>query len=123
MKTDHPYYVGVHDAQNLRRDLLTSTKDLLESLKGLEEYKAIRRQKLALIIELKKTVDSLVVLNRKLRSAIPRPWMPHHEKAPAVLKPTAALNAKAEVEDHARSKIDMIEHELERIEARLGELH
>ena len=119
-KPDHPYYVSVRDAATIRKDLLQGTKDILEGLKGIGEYQRLRLKKLELIAELKRTVDQLVVLNRKLRSRLPQPWL----STPAERARTALIErpVRERFEEHAHSKVDLIENELARIEERLAQL-
>lgn len=109
-------YVQVSDPNSVRRDVLTSVKDVLGSLKRYEHFMGIRQQKEEAVRKLKRVVDELAVLNRKLRSALP--------KAPGI--PVPAREKEEEMPGHrvvrAKSKLELLEHELADIESRLGSL-
>lgn len=70
--TNDQFFVGVSNPKEIRKDLLMSSKQVVEALVALEQYKAVREEKQALLAELKKNMDSLVFLNKKLRSHLPR---------------------------------------------------
>jgi hypothetical protein len=123
-------FVEIREPSATRRDVLMSTKDVLDALKRYEEYKAVKAEKQKALEQLKKTVDDLLVLNRKLRSRMP--------KAPVKI-PELTLRARPQSRDarereeriitgpapsvaRPKSKLDILQEELEKIESRLGAL-
>src|SRR5574341_664684 len=66
------FFVGIRDPVELRKELLTSSKNLIDSLRRYEAFKDLKEEKLRHIIELKRVFDELLVLNRKLRGHLPR---------------------------------------------------
>jgi len=120
------FFVGIRDPVELRKELLTSSKNLIDSLRRYEAFKDLKEEKLQHIIELKRVFDELLVLNRKLRNHLPRIPV----KVPTALKemqqmregPKTTSKASAKTVKMARNKIDVLEEELAKIEERLGSL-
>lgn len=114
------FFVGIRDPIELRKELLTSSKNLIDSLRRYEAFKDLKEEKLQHVIELKRVFDELLVLNRKLRNHLPRIPI----KVPTVMKETPARPGKAmpKPAKTARNKIDVLEEELSKIEERLGSL-
>ena len=109
------FYVGVSDPAGLRRDCLMGGKALLDILKRYEVSKDLRENKLEYIHELKRVFDEILVLNRKLRTKLPKvPEAPLVEQKAAPKK----LPKKAPVRTH----MDILEDELAKIEERLEAL-
>ena len=117
------FFVGIRDPIELRKELLTSSKNLIDSLRRYEAFKDLKEEKLRHILELKRVFDELLVLNRKLRGHLPRIPV----KVPALREmqmrekqmPAKAMPKQVKM---ARSKVDVLEEELSRIEERLGGL-
>ena len=66
------FYVGIKGAARVRRDLLTSSRSILDWLRNYEAYRRVREEKLNHIIKLKHIADEIVVLNKKLRRHLPK---------------------------------------------------
>lgn len=111
---DQLFYVGIPDNVEIRKELLTSSKNLLDGLKRYERYKNIKEQKVAYIVELKRVFDELLVLNRKLRTKLPKTV---GTPPPAELKTSKHKKPKAK-----KSHLDALEDELSKIEERLESL-
>jgi hypothetical protein len=119
------FFVGIRDPIELRKELLTSSKNLIDSLRRYEAFKDLKEEKLQNVLELKHVFDELLVLNRKLRNHLPR--IPG--KVPTALKemrqmregpkPAKSAGKPAKI---GKNKIDVLEEELARIEERLGSL-
>ena len=114
------FFVGIRDPIELRKELLTSSKNLIDGLRRYESYKGIKEEKLQYVLELKRVFDELLVLNRKLRGKLP--------KIPVKVAPTVTREEKPEKMPKGRAikltkgKIDVLEQELAKIEERLGSL-
>ena len=119
---DELFFVGIRDPIEMRKELLTSSKNLIDSLKRYEAYKSVKDEKQQHILELKHVFDELMVLNRKLRGKLPRTPL----KAPSITRETKEEKPKGRAvktaSKQAASKIDVLEEELARIEERLGGL-
>jgi len=116
--TDELFFVGIPDHIDVRRELLTSSKNLLDGLKRYERYKNIKEEKLSYVVELKRVFDELLILNKKLRGKMPKtvgtPRMPSELPAPRKGK---KVHTKV-----SKSKLGVLEEELAKIEDRLGSL-
>ena len=66
------FFVGIRDSVELRKELLLSSKNVLDSLRKYEQYKVIKDQKFQYVAELKRVFDELLVLNKKLRGKMPK---------------------------------------------------
>lgn len=113
------FFVGIKDPIELRKELLTSSKNLIDSLKRYEAFKDIKEEKLRHILELKRVFDELLVLNKKLRNKLPRIPI----KVPPVEREMSEERMfKGKPVKMSKSKIDVLEQELAKIEERLGTL-
>jgi hypothetical protein len=117
-------FVEIREPQGTRRDILMATKDVLDALKRYEEYKSIQSEKSQAIGQLRRVIDELQSLNRKLRSKMP--------KLPVKL-PTELMISPREREGkiftgpvpsgaRPKSKLDVLQEELAKIEERLSGL-
>jgi hypothetical protein len=109
-----PFFVGIKDTVYVRRSVLLSSKNLIDCLKKYEGLVDLRLRKQNYVVEFKRVVDELLVLNRKLRSHLPN--MHLREKEVHVrTKPKPSLSSH-------KSHLDMLEAELSRVEAKLDHL-
>lgn len=108
------FYVGIKDPVELRKELLTSSKDIIDSLKRYENYKDLKEKKTEHITELKHVVDELLVLNKKLRGKMP--------KVPGKMPEIKEDRTPKARPSRAKTKLDVLEEELSKIEKRLGSL-
>ncbi len=114
---DELFFVGIRDPIEIRKELLTSSKNLIDSLRRYEAYKTVKEEKIRHIVELKKVFDELLVLNKKVRGNLPKIPI----KAPAVARETRE-EKMPKAKPMAKTKIDVLEQELAKIEERLGSL-
>ena len=109
------FYVGISSPEDIRRELLQSSKLLINLMRRTEVFNEIKQLKLAYSTELNKTMDELQSIQRKLRSKMPRlPTQPSVEVVHEREQTT-------EKEEHIKSQIEQLEDELARIEERLRE--
>jgi hypothetical protein len=108
---DEPLYVGILEPVELRKSLLLSSKSLLTVLRNRGRFAELREQKQTLVFELKKTVDELLSLNRKLRN-----YLPKGVSAPVQREESVRQEV---IEAPERSGLDVLEEELAKIEEKL----
>ena len=139
-KEDHVFFVKIKDPTEVRRSLLESLKDIVESLQGFEKFKAIREEKLGNIIKLRNDVKDLIKLSSSLKATLPETKLRIAlEKAKKVKrrkhkagektpnKPekkaakTGAKETKAE-KPRPMTDLEKLESELSAIESRLASL-
>ena len=77
-KAKEPLFVGISNPILVRRNLLLSSKTLIDALKRQEGLVDLRLRKESYLVEFKRISDELVVLNKKLRSHLPK--VPLREK-------------------------------------------
>ncbi|MEM4263570.1 MAG: hypothetical protein QW666_01580 [Candidatus Woesearchaeota archaeon] len=116
------FFVGIKDPLRTRRDLLSSSKVILDSLKKYDDFVSAREEKQKYIFELKRVIDELMVLNKKLRAHLPKTPLkvPELEMQKVKVKGKKAKTVKAETT--AKSKLDLLEQELSKVESRLKAL-
>jgi hypothetical protein len=113
------FFVGIKNPVNTRRLLLNSSKDLLDALKDLENFENLKQEKAKYIIELKKVLDEIMVLNKKLKSHLPKtPLQAPPKYGPVARKKKGQKMPKTKMKDVA-SKMDVLESELAKVEERL----
>ncbi len=122
-------FVALKEPSSTRRDVLMATKDVLDVLRRYEEYRAVSAEKQKALAELKQVVDSLQSLNRRLRSRMPKVPMKNGVTERAFVSPEAVWEEegksfKGPSPEMARpkSKLDILQEELEKIESRLSSL-
>ena len=111
------FYVGVKEPISLRRNLLESSKAIVQSLKDYEKLKLIREERHAKILEFKEKIDEMLVLLSGLKEHFPK-----HE-----LKKDFYVKRKKEKREKGKTKkaevkideIDRLEKDLAEIESRL----
>lgn len=121
-------FVELKEPAATRRDVLMATKDVLDCLKRYEEFKQTRMKKEQKVNELKRVVDDLQSLNRRLRSKMPKAPVSvpdlHELKESAAWEKEGEKYSRGPGPSAARpkSKLDVLQEELEKIESRLGAL-
>src|SRR3990172_7282455 len=107
------FFVGIRDPIELRKELLTSSKNLIDSLRRYEAYKDVKEEKLRHVMELKRVFDELLVMNKKLRNKMPHIPI---KAAPTLARETREMPVqKGKPVKMTRSKIDVLEDELAKI--------
>jgi len=110
-------YVGINNPVELRRDVLMSSKDTLNLMRKIEILQALRRQKEEVRNILHHIFEELIVLNKKLRTAMPKTSIP---EAPVILpEPVAEMHEEPSA---PRTKLQILEDELAAIENKLAAL-
>ncbi|PIN75841.1 hypothetical protein COV18_01520 [Candidatus Woesearchaeota archaeon CG10_big_fil_rev_8_21_14_0_10_37_12] len=113
---DDVFYVGINESTELRRELLTNSKKLLISLKQYEKYSRISEEKIQKIRDLKHVYDELTVLNKKIRGKLPNVPV----KTPEQSKQFTVSSKQSEpIKREPKTKIDVLEDELDKIESKL----
>lgn len=114
-ETKEPLFIGIPNSVSVRRGILLSSKDLIDSLKKYEGLVDLRLRRQNYVVEFKRVVDELLVLNRKLRSHLPKTQLREKEvPVRTKIEPTPFSSHK--------SHLNLLEEELSRVEARLDTL-
>lgn len=122
-KEESSIFVGVKEPDELQKDILEASRDILTSLKGYEQLKGIKEKKISYISQLRKKVAETNRLLGQAKSLLPGSEAYKHfrsaEKARNVKEPTE----KQKVEPTKDiSEVDKLEAELNDIENKLNEI-
>lgn len=118
MKTKEPLYVGIAEPNELRKEILFSSKKIITLLKRKEEFAKLRQEKASYIAKLKELFDSMIVLNRKLRRYMPKENLP---RTPVFEKEQFEPPKKEEA-PAPKNTLDILEEQLAKIEEKLSML-
>jgi len=121
------FFVGIKDSTAIRKDILLVMRDSLELLKQEHLLKEIKAEKLAAAEELKKELDALGRLSRKLRAKLPKVALKKQKfvgkkTEEAEEKSVAAKTKPAERKPAGKSKLQLLEEELANVEQKLKEI-
>lgn len=125
MKKSNSFYVGIPNSEDVRTDLLNSSKAIISSLKRYGNYKKIREEKLELIKELGGAIKDLNLSIGKISSFLPEE-IP--EEKPRIMIGRNAQRASSqmfrskEIVSKPKRIEELFEQKLEEIERRLNEL-
>lgn len=118
---DEVFFVGIKNHVDVRKELLTSSKSVLDMLRRHEQYAAIKEEKQHLTSELKRVFDELLILNKKLKTKMPKV----SSKSPALRfaseKPKPSRKHRKR-DEYTPTKLDLLEQELAKVERRLSAL-
>jgi len=118
------YYIGIKEPVEVRRELLLSSRGIIKTLKRYETFKQIREERLNNVYELKRVMEELALLNRKLKRKLPASKIRNIEFAQdkkAEQKEPAPVRIK-EYAQQEKTRLELLESELDKIEERLHEL-
>ncbi len=104
------FFVELHDAPDLRKDLLLSSRQVIHTLKKYREYNELRIKKRQAVSELAKTMSKIKELASSLQSSLPKSKI----NLPQKKKKTG------EVPEHHKESVFL--EKLNKIEARLKSL-
>jgi hypothetical protein len=111
-------YVNIEDPSQKRRMLLESSKDLLNSLKMIDDFLDIKKEKKELFNKLKVVFGEISALNSSFRNKFPEGFSEKNEK------PVKKENIKVDfIEkssfDKKKTKLDLIDEEISAMEDKL----
>lgn len=109
---EKPLFIGLESPVEFRKKILFCTKDMLHMLKNYEYYKELVQKKESKISEFRRTLQEIGSLNNKLKRLFPKLKL-HKVEVPA---------EAAEEAIPQKSKLDMLEEQLDLIESAIEKL-
>jgi len=109
------FYVGVKEPVSLRRNLLESSKGIVQSLKDYEKLKLIREERHKKILEFRDKINEILTLLSGLKEHFPK----HGLKEDVYVKSKTEKTKKVDIKI---DEIDRLEQDLAEIESRLGSM-
>jgi len=120
MEETKGFYVGVKEPVSLRRNLLESSKSIVQSLKDYEKLKSIREERHEKILEFKNKIDEMTILLSDLKEHLPRHGL--REGVYVKNKTEKTKKGKTKKVEIKTNEIEMLENDLAEIESRLGSM-
>jgi len=72
IKEEDVFFVGIKDPIEVRRNLLESTRDIVQTLQRFERFKQVREEKQQEVVRLREQVREISKLVNKLKSLLPK---------------------------------------------------
>ena len=114
------FYVGVKEPVSLRRNLLESSKGIVQSLKDYEKLKSIREERHEKILEFRGKINEILVLLSGLKEHIPKHGL--REGVYVKSKEEKTKKGKTKKAEIKIDDIERLEKDLAEIESRLGSM-
>ena len=112
------FYMAIEDPYDFRRELLGSSKGVIQLLQKHEELKQIRQEKIKLMHEFSNVNSEITMLMNKLKKAIPKTKLRNiPNKEPVSKKKESVINSKHHPE------LSNLQRELAEIENKLNGLN
>jgi hypothetical protein len=117
-------FVGVRNQRELRKNLLESSRLVLQDLKKYQDFKAIKTKKAEKISSLKLSIKEIKRLISKLKLSIPKieEFKEQKKERPQNKQLKLKEEPKKETQKKARTELDVLEDELKRIETKLSSM-
>ncbi|MBI2575741.1 hypothetical protein HYV84_00880 [Candidatus Woesearchaeota archaeon] len=111
-------FVGVKDPLRVRKDILESSRDVLEGLKSYESFKQVREEKRMLFEQLRSDARSISLLIGRLRGELPQLKVPAAkvEKAKEQPQPKQGKMVPAVEKAKPATEVQRLEEELAQLE-------
>ena len=124
-KNEGVFFVGVREPADLRRNILETAKDSIQTLQLFEKFRSIRDEKMKAATKLKSNLREITRLISKLRATLPkanlRVKLHEHEKIGGSSKKKKKTKGMV-IEGPAKNELEKLEEELSAIEGKLGSL-
>jgi len=114
------FYVGVKEPVSLRRNLLESSKGIVQNLKDYEKLKLIREEKYKKILEFRDKINEILTLLSGLKEHLPKHGL--REGVNIKNKTEKTKKGKTKKVGIKIDEIDRLENDLAEIESRLGSM-
>ena len=117
------FYVGINEPNEVRKDLLGCSKDIISILRHYDRINSIRAEKIENIMKLKGIVREIRRLNLRLKEKLPTEEIRAKKvKANVRKKSVKKAGSGKKANKKASTQIKRLEDELNEIESRLSNL-
>ena len=119
------FYVGVHNSNDVRKQLLECSKDIVGILKNYDRINTIRKEKIEKSMELNKILNDIRKLNLIFKERLPSNKLraiPVKIKRGGIKKKSFKKSVPKKAENPPNHKIKILEQELNEIEERLDKM-
>ena len=113
-------FVSIEGPSALRRNILESSKETIESLKKYEDLKAVRKEKIQNIMKFKEDAKEIIKLIDKLKSTLPKTHIKVPEEKPVIEEKKEEI--KPVPKPLPTTEIEKLQYELDDIESKLNAL-
>ncbi len=120
------YFVAVKNPEDVRRNLLTTSKTIITGLAQYERFRQVRHEKLESIRKLRLDLKHTATLISKLKMHLPSLEVHVVAPKPAPMKitsPQKALVTRAPTPKKELNELERLEAELDDIEKKLGSMN
>jgi len=119
-KVETPYFIGLNDPIEIRKNLLEPTREVIQFLQSYEQFKKIKEEKTQTILQLKEDFRLIKASINALRRQLPRGKI-KLEKPSENIKEEVQKERKKPVKK-TLTELDALDQELGNIEQTLGNL-
>jgi phenylalanyl-tRNA synthetase beta subunit len=111
------FYVEVREPNEVRRNILESLKDIVESLKRFEKFKEVGKEKIHSVNKLRRDIKELNKLVSNLKNALPESKLREIK-----IKPILSKGKKSKKIKNKKEEVEVMKPktELEKLESELG---
>ena len=114
------FYIRVQRPIEIRRQVLLSSKGIIEGLKGYEKLKAIREERFKKIEEFKDVMKEIQAIVNRIKNLLPHHDLP--SKSTVALKRQESINHAIKRTESRNDVLLKLEKELAEIESRLNSI-
>jgi len=124
MPDEQPLYAGIMYPNDLRKNILHSSKTLISSLKQYEKFIELRDKKLAYMNELRKVLKDIYMMSGRLKQVMPKtglkPKVSQEREAKARLRAKPLTTEEKLIKE--KTRLAELEDELAKVEEKLQHL-
>jgi hypothetical protein len=119
------FFVGLHNAMDVRRNMLESSRDMIHTLQSYQKITEIRQEKMKRVAQFKTISEEIKMLVNKLNKSLPKVQVKEIEvRAKETFDKLPKKESRTEFSRTGSEKSDLekLEEELAKIEGRLSKL-
>jgi hypothetical protein len=123
---EEPLFVGIPNPQSVRKELLTSVKAVINDLQRYEQLTEPKKDKIKYVLELRRVMQEISVLNRKIKELMPSTAKKPRPGEAAPVRYAAPAPSRKEIDvsrlEQERGKLRALEAQLAKVEEKLDQI-